>query len=122
MAVYSDRFMVANTAASVRTGHHCGQPNDRNRGRLSATRTRAATYCRTVTTPSGPMTGKASDPTAAPIWLDKPLPSIVSTPESRARSGVAPGTALATGGAVTTGDSASVLISAILRPDRAYAK
>ena len=44
-----------NTAASSSTGHHCGQLNDRRRGRPTASSTTAATYWRTATTPTGPM-------------------------------------------------------------------
>ena len=43
-----------------------------------------ATHCRTATTPTGPITGKASAPIAAPTWLDRPLPSIMATPADAA--------------------------------------
>lgn len=66
MALYRDRFIVPNTTASSRTGHHCRQVKARSRGRPTANRTSAATYWRTATTPTGPSTGKASEPTAAP--------------------------------------------------------
>ena len=83
IAVYSDRFMVANTSASDSTGHHCRQVNERSRGRPTASSATPATHCRTATTPAGPITGNASAPTAAPTWLDRPLPSIMATPAER---------------------------------------
>jgi len=80
MAVYSDRFIVANTSASASTGRHCRPVNERSRGRPMASSATPATHCRTATTPAGPSTGKASAPRAAPSWLEKPLPSIMATP------------------------------------------
>ncbi len=59
IAVYSDRFIVANTAASPSTGRHCAQVKERSLGRPAATSTAAATHCRTATTPTGPITGNA---------------------------------------------------------------
>ena len=66
MARYSDRFIVANTAASVSTGHHCGQLNVRNCGRPTISSTAPATHCRIATTPAGPSAGNANVAVAAP--------------------------------------------------------
>jgi hypothetical protein len=75
--------MVPNTTASPSTGRHCAQVRSRSRGRPTASRTSAATYWRTTTTPTGPRTGKASDPIAAPTWFGRPLPAIATTPYPR---------------------------------------
>ena len=83
IAVYSDTFMAANTAASPSTGHHCCRVNARSCGLPTASSTTPATHWRTATTPTGPITGKASAPTAAPVWLDSALPSISATPVAR---------------------------------------
>src|SRR5438309_1477586 len=79
--------MVPNTTASPSTGRHCAQVKSRRRGRPTANRMIAATYWRTATTPTGPRTGKASEPIAAPTWFDRPLPTIVTTPASRPPEG-----------------------------------
>jgi hypothetical protein len=84
-AVYRDKFMVPKMTASASTGRHCGQPNERQRGRPAARSAIAAIHWRTATTPSGPMTGKASAPVAAPTWLDRAPPNMARVP---ARSGV----------------------------------
>lgn len=82
-AQYRDTFIVANTAPSASTGHHCDHVNIRSRGRPAPTSTAAAIHCRTATTPTGPITGKASAPTAAPTWVDSALPVIIATPVRR---------------------------------------
>jgi len=81
IAQYSERFIVPYTAASSRTGHHCAQLNERNRGRPAASSTIPAIHCRTATTPTGPSTGNAMAPAAAPSWLDSALPSIRAGPD-----------------------------------------
>ena len=73
--------MVANTAASIPTSDHCPRVNARSRGLPTARRTAAATHWRTATTPTGPITGKASAPNAAPVWLLSAPLSISATPE-----------------------------------------
>src|ERR1700741_5543211 len=85
--------MVPNTRASSRTGHHWRQVKERTRGLPTASSTNAATYWRTATTPTGPNTGKASEPIAAPTWLDRPLPTMVRTPAGLVRAGFGPGDA-----------------------------
>ena len=75
--------MAANTTASPSTGNHCRRVNDRSRGRPTASRITPATHWRTATTPTGPITGKASAPMAAPVWLPSELLSINAMPADR---------------------------------------
>ena len=66
IATYTARFMTTNTEASSITGTHCLRVNSRNRGRPTASRIAAATHWRIATTATGPITGNASAPIAAP--------------------------------------------------------
>jgi len=67
---------MPNTNPSRRVGHHCAQVNLRIGGRDIVSKVIADTNCRTATTPTGPMTGNAREPTAAPVWAERALPSI----------------------------------------------
>jgi hypothetical protein len=68
------------TRASSSTGHHWPRVNVPSRGLAMGSSTAAATNWRTTTTPTGPIAGKANEPTAAPTWLESALPSSVATP------------------------------------------
>ena len=90
MAEYRDRFMVPKTTASSRTGHHCCRVRVHSLGLTTGSSTAAATNCRTATTPTGPIPGKASEPLAAPSWLDKALATSVAVPPLPAAWGEVP--------------------------------
>ena len=86
IAMYSERFMAANTAASPSTGTHClpGERPQPRPARPPAGSPRPPTGA-SRPPPTGPITGKASAPTAAPVWFDKALPSISTMPAARPR-------------------------------------